>query len=251
MKKGQCKLCLKHKELCKESHIIPRFLYKFLMGENNSLVFVDDEKVATRFNGEYEGGILCKKCDSEIIGKLEDYAAKFMHGKLSSRLENIDGEEFLIIDRDKNYNYKKHKLFLLSLLWRSSISSRPFFNQIKLSRKDEENLREMILNDSPGEPDIYPCFLHLPPLITSPEGDRGFHILHMQTMSPITAKNAGWEICKFIIQGMNFYYIITKPTGTKVEPSVEKNKISLKFSTLDKQSELFHQTIEMVKNHKR
>ena len=50
MKKGQCKLCLKHKELCKESHILPRFLYKFLMGENNSVVFLNNKKAVVRFN---------------------------------------------------------------------------------------------------------------------------------------------------------------------------------------------------------
>jgi hypothetical protein len=33
---------------------------------------------------------------------------------------------------DPYYDYSKYKLFLLSLLWRASISSRSLFNQIKL-----------------------------------------------------------------------------------------------------------------------
>ena len=131
MKKGKCKLCLQFKDLCRESHILPKFLYKFLSGENNSIIFLDNKKANLRFNGEYESSILCKKCDSETIGKLENYAARFMHGKSSqnSRLEKINGVEYLVFEGNKNYDYRNHKLFLLSLLWRSSISSRPFLNR--------------------------------------------------------------------------------------------------------------------------
>lgn len=254
MKKGQCKLCLKTKNLCRESHIIPKFLYKLLKGENNLLIFVNNEQTQRRYNGEYESNILCESCDSQIIGKLEDYVAKFMYNqfpKSSSRLESVDGIEYLIIEGDVSYDYKKYKLFLASLLWRSSISSRPFFQQIKLSSKDEDSLRNMILNSEPGDPDLYTCFLHLPPLVSLPKGSRGFDTLYMPTMSPMMIKMDGWEICKFVIQGMSFYFLISMPPGTKVEPSVEINRLSFKISTLEEQSKLLHSTLEMVRNHQR
>ena len=253
MKKGQCKLCLENKNLCSKSHIIPKFLYKLLTGENNSLIFVDNKQAKLRYNSEYESNILCKNCDSQIIGKLENYVAEFVYNKFpkeSSRLEIIDGREYLIIEGNTNYNYKKYKLFLLSLLWRSSISSRPFFQQINLSSKDEDSLRNMILNSEPGEPDAYTCFLHLPPLVPSPKGDRSFNTLYMPTMSPMTAKADGWEICKFDIQGMGFYFLISKPLGTKVEPSVEINRLLLKIRTLEEQNELLNSTFELIRNHR-
>jgi hypothetical protein len=253
MKKGQCRLCLENKDLCRESHILPKFLYKFLSGENNSILFLNNEKAQLRFNGEYEGDILCQKCDQKVIGGLENYAAKFMQGSSpkNSYRKIINGVEHLVIENDRQYNYTKHRLFLLSLLWRSSISSRPFFKHIKLSVKNEERLRRMILTNTPEEPDVYPIFLHLPPLTTSPEGVVGFNTLHMPTISPVSVKSGGWNICKFVIQGMSFYFLIERPTGTKVEPSVEKNKLLLKFSTLEEQNELIQMSVDMVKNHKK
>ncbi|MDE1924920.1 MAG: hypothetical protein KGH79_01940 [Patescibacteria group bacterium] len=62
LSKGKCKLCLQEKELCRESHIIPRFLYKFLTGKNNSMVYLDTQRAQTKYNSEYESGILCVNC---------------------------------------------------------------------------------------------------------------------------------------------------------------------------------------------
>lgn len=255
MKNGVCKLCLEEKGLCKESHIIPRFLYKLLSGENSLLVFLDKIVARFRYNGEYEGNILCEDCDNRVIGQLDDYAAKFIHGefpkKLNSRLEIIDGAEHLVIENDPNYDYKKYKLFLLSLLWRASICSRPFFKQLKLSQEVENELREMILLGDPGEPERYASFVFLPPLVPAPGGGRGFNTLYMPTMSPIMTKNDSWELCKFIIEGMTFFFLISAPPGTKVEPSTRKDKLLLKISTPEEQSEVHKLTFEMMKNHKR
>ncbi|MFA5172815.1 MAG: hypothetical protein WC435_00220 [Candidatus Paceibacterota bacterium] len=255
MKRGQCKLCLQIKDLCKESHIIPSFLYKLLAGKNSLLVFLDKIAARFRYNGEYERNILCENCDNQIIGKLDDYAAKFIHNefpqKLNSRIEVINGHEYLVIENDPNYDYKKYKLFLLSLLWRSSIASRPFFQQLKLSSSVEDDLRQMILSSNPGEPERYASFVFLPPLVSAPGGGRGFNTFYMPTMSPIMAKNNDWEICKFIVEGMMFFFLISAPPGTKVEPSTRKDKLLLKISTPEEQSEVHKLIFEMVRNHKR
>ena len=255
MKKGQCKLCLENKLLCKESHIIPKFLYKLLFEKNNFLIFLDKIAAHFRYTGEYEGGILCENCDNTIIGKLDNYAAGFIHGefrqKLNSRIEVIDGHEHLVIEYDPNYDYRKYKLFLLSLLWRASITSRPFFQQVKLSPETEEDLRRMILVGDPGEPEKYASFVFLPPLVSAPGGGRGFNTLYMPTMSPIMAKNNAWELCKFIIEGMTFFFLISAPPGTNVEPSTRRDKLLLKISTPEEQSEVHKLTFDMMKNHKR
>ena len=255
MKKGQCKLCLEIKDLCTGSHIIPQFLYKILAGNNNLLVFLDSTRAQFRYSGEWEGNILCEHCEIKIIGKLDDYAAKFLHDefpeKMNRRIEIIDGAEHMIIENDPNYDYKKYRLFLLSLLWRASISSRPFFSQVKLSNEVEDDLRKMILKDEPGELDQYACFNFLPPLVSMPGGGKGFNTLYMPTVSPIMHKNDSWEICKFIIEGMTFFYIISMPLGAKVRPSTEKHRLVLKISTPEEQQELFQLTFEMMRNHRR
>lgn len=255
MEIGKCKLCLQTKELLRESHIIPRFLYKLLTDENNSIVMVDSERARLFYNSEYEANILCKDCDNGVIGKLDDYFAKYLHGEFPEKQQTsfitIEGIEHVVRENDPNYSYAKYKLFLLSLLWRSSISTRKFFDGIKLSLETEEELRKMIINNVPGEPDQYSCFIFLPPLISTPNGGRGFHTFYMPTMSPVTHKNADWEICKFVIEGMTYYFVISRPVTSKVEPSVDKNKLLMRISTVKEQSEMHDLMLKMAMSHKK
>jgi hypothetical protein len=103
MQKGKCKLCLEHKDLCKESHIIPMFLYKFLVSENNKIVYIDAQKSRFKFNGEYEGNILCQNCDNVVIGNLDNYFAKFIHGEFPQvvvpRFEKMDNRDVVVRGR--------------------------------------------------------------------------------------------------------------------------------------------------------
>lgn len=158
----KCKLCLKEEKLIKRSHIIPDFMYQDIFDEKHRMVRFDPKVLSTKTsvpNSEYEGFILCKRCDNEIIGKLEDYASKVLFGgKINVSLENFikpDGLEFTQI---KGLDYTKFKLFLLSLLWRASISSRPFFKQVDLGVY-EEVIRVMLLTSNPGIPEAFPCIL--------------------------------------------------------------------------------------------
>ena len=52
------------------------------------------------------------------------------------------------------FDYKRLKLFFVSLLWRASISTQKFFKRISLGPQ-ESTLRDMILTESPGPPEQY------------------------------------------------------------------------------------------------
>lgn len=254
MKKGLCKLCLQNKELCRESHIIPQFMYKFIAGDNNLIVFLDSKKSRFKYNGEYEGGILCQDCDTGIIGKLESYAADLLYGKLpgtrAPKTELIDGQECIVMGHEQNYDYRRFKLFLLSVLWRASISTRPFFKQAHLPSDVEERIRLMILEDDPGEPDEYACFICLPPLEDGSNG-KGFYTSDMPIMSPVRVATNGMDICRFVIQGTHYFFVISKPPAAVVKPSVDKNRLILGISTREEQGKLHRDMIEMMKNHPR
>lgn len=56
-------------------------------------------------------------------------------------------------------NEKAIRLFLLSILWRSSASSRREFDDVKLLRDEEEDLRIRILNENPGSTTKFPIIL--------------------------------------------------------------------------------------------
>ena len=56
---GKCKLCGHEKELCKQSHIIPNFMYKDLFDENNRMYTISGKKnviskTGVRQTGEFE-----------------------------------------------------------------------------------------------------------------------------------------------------------------------------------------------------
>ena len=230
-------------------------MYKHITGDNNELVFIDAQKAARKFNSEYEGNILCENCDSKIIGRLDDYFSKFIHGEFKSaippRFERMDNRDIIVRENDPIYDYERFKLFLLSLLWRTSISSRPLFGQIKLTPEVEEDLRQRILGQLPGEPELYPCFIHLPPITTDQQGRTGFHTFYMPTMSPIYIEKDDLKMCEFIIEGVHYYFIIARPSNMNVEPAVDKNKLTLAFSTIDDQKKLIDQIAEYARNHKR
>lgn len=163
-----CRLCCKEKRLIK-SHIIPEFMYKDLFNKHHKInKFSPQEfsqgqmRVSRPSSGEYERGLLCENCDNDIIGPYESYASKAIFGgpfntKECPTCESSVNQDDIEFTKCENINYKKFKLFLLSILWRASISSRPFFEQVQLG-PHEERLRKMLNNGFPGRQGEYPIF---------------------------------------------------------------------------------------------
>lgn len=156
-----CKLCHIDKPLIKKSHIIPDFMYQGLFNEKHFIapVYLKEMKVGKmKPTGFYDSDILCADCERKIIGKLESYAKLVLWGgkgnpnkfqKLISA-NTHEGNNLLYFE---NIEYTKFKLFLLSILWRASISKQKIFNQVNLG-EHEEVIRKMIIeNDSKTEND--------------------------------------------------------------------------------------------------
>jgi len=159
----KCRLCLQSEDLIKNSHIIPDFMYQDLYDENHKMIMTAGLDVASARKmqtGEKEGGILCRRCDNETLGSLEGYANRVLFtGKEKIRVQNVlhpDG--ILTSTLCENLDYTKFKLFLLSILWRSSISKRPFFSNVQLG-PIEEDIRKMIFENMPLEQMDFPCLV--------------------------------------------------------------------------------------------
>jgi len=162
-----CKLCLQEKPLLKKSHIIPEFMHRGLFDDKHALYrinFNDYQRSTKLYTGEYESDILCAECDNVLIGhKYEDYSSVILYGGKLPNDKNIFFQNRITPDGlkltyAKGIDYKKFKLFLLSILWRSSISSRPFFENINLGPY-EEKIRKMILIGDPKDPLDFPCII--------------------------------------------------------------------------------------------
>lgn len=99
--------------------------------------------------------LLCEDCE-QLLGVNENYVRQVFKGGTGI---TIQANQNPIIIGD--INYKKFKLFELSLLWRASISKLEFFKNIKLTSVEEEDLRKAILNSDPLEPEDYGCIISM------------------------------------------------------------------------------------------
>ncbi len=156
-----CKLCKEEKALIKKSHIIPEFLYKELYDDKHRMRKFDAiekakgiEKISKPPKGEYESGLLCRECDGDRLGKYESYVASILANEelqeeqkpVCTNIINSSGAEFLRIE---NIDYRLLKLCLLTILWRSSISTRATYKDVELGQY-EEKIREQLFDENPS-----------------------------------------------------------------------------------------------------
>lgn len=212
---GICKLCLKEKELV-ESHIIPKFMFKGMKDEKKAFFEITynldtaESKKQKKQKEDFDRNILCADCDNRIIGGYEDYAKKSMYGenldpKIAPVCKNYinpgDGIEYSVC---KNIDYGKFKLFLLSLLWRASITTRPLFGEVSLGKTHEERLRKMIYEN------IIPSEHEYPIMMTS--FMRTEHNLRNLIGQPKRIKMmGGLNGYVFLIDSVQFLFAVTSP----------------------------------------
>ncbi|MEW5924133.1 MAG: hypothetical protein AB1746_09110 [Candidatus Zixiibacteriota bacterium] len=112
---------------------------------------VPGERNLYRQKGIYEK-LLCNDCE-QIINKFEKHVKHVFYDEMHHQ-ETGNTNEIKLIDLD----YDNVKLFQLSLLWRASIASNPFFESVKLGRH-EEKIRNMIISRNPGDVNEYGCII--------------------------------------------------------------------------------------------
>jgi hypothetical protein len=150
-----CALCRVNTDL-QNSHIISELFYlmvydvrprRFHVISSDPIIHERYEQKGIR---EY---LLCKACEQRL-GRWEDYVKRaFVHGKGVTATPVEGGLKLHGID------YKTFKLFLLSLLWRMSVSTLEFFRLLKLEPEHNEKLRVALLDDDPLQPEDYSCIL--------------------------------------------------------------------------------------------
>lgn len=85
------------------------------------------------------------------------------------------------------------RVFFLSLLWRSAVSTRPEFADIVISESDLEDLRVRVLTQDPGRPEDYPVQLFQ--LTTRGWAHNRTPLLERKRL-PNVDGSAGPDICK-------------------------------------------------------
>lgn len=223
-----CAFC-RQVRLLRNSHIIPEFLYRTLYDEKHRFKAYRSDRTpgVIREQKGMRERLLCDDCEQKFC-KYEQFASDFFQGTLRafedtsqptirygkaltfSRFTITASNAALTTSKTPNaiqaqgLDYVRLKLFLLSLLWRMGASKLDFFQQVELGRH-QENLRELLLKNDPGEPDQYACRMWLI------EAD-GRLVTDCQSNPR-----------KFRFQGLTFYRLFT--TGFRLEFCVSNQRL--------------------------
>jgi hypothetical protein len=149
-----CKLCQQPAAL-QDSHIIPEFCYDPIYDNKHRFKIVGNVPSTRRSNlqkglREY---LLCRPCEQKI-GKWETYVSRIFHG-----IDQIPGSRNGDTIALEGLLYPPMKLFLLSLLWRTGVSTLPVFQHTELG-EHESILRKMLAEEDPGIPESYGCLIY-------------------------------------------------------------------------------------------
>lgn len=148
-----------------EAHIIPRSLYQ-LGGEIGTIVYIDGDnyREARMPMGEYDTTIVTIEGE-KYFSDCDAYAARFF---LNSRGENDEKVGHLVCDDDGApvaailgpdvADKDLIRRLCMSILWRASVSSRPFFNGVNVG-VHESRLRGLILRGEAGDPSDFSIIL--------------------------------------------------------------------------------------------
>jgi hypothetical protein len=155
---GTCKFCKQPKELAK-AHIVPQCFCLRAKGDSKQLLEVRrDDATDVKFwqSGVVDDSILCSTCDNSF-SQWDEYGFRILGTPPGNNdLPRNDSELQCFLLRD--IDYERMKLFVLSVLWRASVSIRPFFTQIRLG-PHEDRIATMIKNRNPGNYDDYSVVL--------------------------------------------------------------------------------------------
>ena len=228
-----CKLCLEEKTLIKKSHIIPDFMYKSLYDEKHFLnklipkLLKKGKKMPRIPTGEYESGILCQDCESQKLGKFETYGSIALYGGYAPKnqspiVNNFVNQDGIKFSKTSNIDYAKFKLFLLSILWRSHVSSREFFKEIDLG-EDAETIRRMIDDENPGDELDYPMWF----LTYAADKSAPSDVISQPTIQTFE----GCKIAIFIIHGMIYCFLLSKDSIPDIfrESTIKKTNEMIMF----------------------
>jgi len=138
--------------------------------------------------------MLCRECELKL-SIFEQYAKKVMFDEVQNPRRYNDALIF------PNTDYRKFKLFLLSLIFRADAASeRPGFKEIDLGPHSEK-IRKMILDEDPGLPNEYGCML-----VSDPEVPLEFEEL---IIAPDPIRIDGFRVYRLFLNRMFLFYFVS------------------------------------------
>lgn len=143
-----CRLCLTERSLIR-AHVIPKAFWPLDDGTPKVLSNRSGTYPSRSPQGVYDSEILCERCNTELLGPLDQHAAeKLLRGKFETlRVGTMAVRCYGEAEAARIF------LFVASVAWRASISKHTFFARVSLARY-EEVIRKCILDASEFQDDV-------------------------------------------------------------------------------------------------
>ena len=202
-----CKLCGSPSPL-RKSHILPEFVYRPTYDATHTAILLDlnHGRRSKRQQGLRER-MLCESCE-QLFNKWETYFANlWLHPTASHRPTQLNGDTVAISGVD----FDQFKLFHLSLIWRSGVSTLGAFANVRLGGQ-EPKMRKRLLASDPGMPSDYPFFgIALKDPTTGGFQDKLLKVADV-------ARVDGHWVYTLIFGGVMWHYFISSHAGPKNVP---------------------------------
>jgi len=196
--KDACRLCLQDKKLIK-AHIIPEGFFRLLRHENIAPEMHSNTpgSFPKRMQvGTYDSTILCSECDGKMA-PWDDYGQQVLIHRFPEAVK-IALQRKTVAWKIEKFDYRRLKLFFMSVLWRASVSKQTFYKRISLG-PFEDRLRTMILNEDPGDSQEFAIVL------------ARFEDVEITAMlDPHPEKFDGISFCRFYLSGFVVYIKVDK-----------------------------------------
>lgn len=139
-----CKLCGHSGKLVK-AHAIPEAFFRLLRGGGEAPLMITDRKGHFPKRspiGVYDSGILCANCEAKF-GPLDEYAAQVLLNDFDSQFATIRDEGTGDVRGYVSEATDGERLlrFLVSVLWRASASTHPFYSSVNLKGLEADAAR--------------------------------------------------------------------------------------------------------------
>ncbi|CAD5343006.1 hypothetical protein [Flavobacterium bizetiae] len=259
-KMDKCKLCKTNVADKMNSHIIPKFMCQRLFEDaipRHSIEINSKGKSKKIQDSPKENNIFCTSCEKRM-GILETYFSKkiidihnFSNVKDRIDLETISNQKHLVC---KNIKPTMFKLFIYSLVWRSSISKLNEFEKYHIDDKVEEELR-VFLNDN--------LKTTHKELLENIENNIKYPSYHFCLIKPIarnkqsrgifTAFNSGEKAhLLMLIDFAVFFYTDEKSIGStlKYYSNKQNEKVIIATGDIEKWTELNRMIVQKMLNKK-
>jgi hypothetical protein len=155
-----CKGCGLDEPLIR-AHAIPEAFFRPLQGKDGKAAFIvtnrQGEFTKRSPIGPYDKAILCRECEDRFA-KLDDYGQKVLLQTVNNLDSIVDQHGTLIGYWLRTVDTALFKRFLISVLWRASVSTQPFYGRVSLGPY-EEIIRELLWNEAPLKQDEYSFLL--------------------------------------------------------------------------------------------